>query len=356
MKKKFFAIIMAIILITGISGVSAFAADKEDKEGGAFFISKIRIYFSEATVVNTVTKKNGGTYTDEKGKEKKMDIEIFDEPVEYLDINCGDYTQIYTVGDNMNDTKLYTSLYPKTDSKGKFVGGIIDGTVIKTSDIMYFSGIDLEKDDADTENPNNGKDIKVKAISVFISALGDEQYVSTEENAKSGDPQAQNEITITRGDRLENIKIAQDYADHYNEFYKKAKGFTPKEVKGKILGTINSQTTRSSINWTSKDEDNSFVEKKITFDEPISGKDYIYLNVNAKTMQPEGAKVPDSALAKSGTNVLLVPIMSEATETPWTEPEPVGNNAIIFIAIGGGVVVVGAVVALILVLGKKKKK
>ncbi|MDR0288309.1 MAG: hypothetical protein LBI03_11480 [Clostridiales bacterium] len=347
MKKKFFAIFTTMLLLTGMLSIWSFAADsKPDAYAGAFFISKIRVTYSEDVVVSTTVVKNGGTYVDDKGKTQKKDVTVFSDPIQYLDINFGDYTQIYMMGNPITDkdNKLSTSWYPRAnakDSTGKFVAGIVDGTIIKTKDQIYFSGLgdDMPEDDLGTPNPNLGKDIKVTSISVFLSALGDQQYVSTGDPV-DGDPQTQNAITVTIGDTLENINIRKDHK---------------MQQIGTNLGTVNSQTTRSSIDWTSTDADNSFVEKKLDFSSsPLTGKDYIYVNVAAATMQPDAANIPYAMQAHSGTTLYTIPIM---TKSVVDVPGPNNNllsNPWFWVAVGAVVLVI-VVVVLIIVLSKGKK-
>ncbi|MGI6529335.1 MAG: hypothetical protein ACOX3J_06585 [Clostridia bacterium] len=183
---------------------------------------------------------------------------------------------------------------------------------------------------------------KITKITIEIDALGTKLYEGNIEE----DPQQQNEIILTLDGWYEQILADQ----HNAEKDKKGNILEPEKIKGQILTSVKSITTKTSANFTDKDLTTyKSIELDLTEEElnSLPPQAYIYLTFKINQHQPE------EAFNESQTEKLVcIQVTAPVYEDPVKE-----TNWLLIGAIGGGaLIVVVAVVIIIVVVASKKKK
>ncbi|NLA52433.1 MAG: hypothetical protein GX860_09990 [Alcaligenaceae bacterium] len=183
---------------------------------------------------------------------------------------------------------------------------------------------------------------KITKITIEIDALGTTLYEGNPEE----DPQQQNEIILTIDGWYEQILADQ----HNAKKDKKGNILEPEKIKGQIVTTVKSVTTKTEANFTDKEKVTyKSIELDLTEEElnSLPPQAYVYLTFKINHHQPE------EAYNEKQTEKLICiqvpdPVFEEQVkETDW----------LLIGAIGGGafVVVVAEVIIIAAVATRKKK-
>lgn len=181
---------------------------------------------------------------------------------------------------------------------------------------------------------------KITRISLEIDALGTQLYTDV-----SQDPQQQNEIIFALNDWYENILVDQQNAPKD----KKGNIINPEKIKGQLVGSFKSITTKTEPNFTDKEKityksvDLDLTEEQLN---SLPQQADINLTFKIKTQQPENAFDE-----KQTEKMITIWIDLKEVEKPVDEE----INWVLYGSIAGGALVVIAVVIIIIVVTKKKK-
>lgn len=182
---------------------------------------------------------------------------------------------------------------------------------------------------------------KITRISIEVDALGTQLYSDI-----SQDPQQQNEIILALNDWYEQV-----LADNHNAPKdKKGKILNPEKIKGIIVGSVKSVTTKTAMNFTDKE---LVTYKSVDFDlteeqlNSLPEQADINLTFKIKTHQPDEAFNEDKTTSMVNIWYSKPEYKEIIDETNWA----------LYGAIGGGALVLIVVVIIVIAsVGSKKKK